>query len=215
MLLKTDKKTIKKLGIAITIGYICTSVVFAGAIECASTTSGLQKVCSDEFSQQREKLDNLYLTANLVTDAPLRIIQDTQQIWQTRLQQCKSLDCYKQQFELRADELNIFVSLNQSLTQHYLKFAHGTFAQPFTQLKVHQLSKDRIKIEGFSYRNPNNRAETQSIPFLAYTTPEQKNDILDNEHECKYQFNYGKAILSVKTSQKGCERFTGIYRLYD
>ncbi|QCO21999.1 hypothetical protein C9E88_011160 [Acinetobacter cumulans] len=215
MLLKTDKKIIKNFRLAIILGYFCTPMAFAEAIQCIPATTSLKKVCSEAFSTQREKLDNLYLTASLVTDAPLSIIQDTQYIWQNRLQQCKSIDCYKQQFELRADDLNIFVSLNQSLTQHYLKFEHGTFAQPFTQLKVHQLSKDRIKIEGLSYRNPNNRAETQIIPFLAYTTPDQKNDILDNEHDCKYQFSYSKAILSVQSKQQGCERFVGIYRLYD
>ncbi|HHP0792539.1 TPA: A1S_1983 family putative colistin resistance protein, partial [Acinetobacter baumannii] len=26
---------------------------------------------------------------------------------------------------------------------------------------------------------------------------------------------FQKALLIVKTQQKGCERFTGIYRLYD
>jgi hypothetical protein len=51
--------------------------------------------------------------------------------------------------------------------------------------------------------------------LLAYTTPEKKNQILDNEHDCKYVLNFQKAILSVTTTQKGCERFTGIYRLYD
>ena len=59
------------------------------------------------------------------------------------------------------------------------------------------------------------RAEAQAIPFLAYTTPDQKSQITDNEHDCKYQFSYSKALLAVKTSQKGCGRFAGIYRLYD
>jgi len=50
---------------------------------------------------------------------------------------------------------------------------------------------------------------------LAYTTTEKKDEIIDNEHDCKYQFNFNKAILSVKTKQKGCERFVGVYRVYD
>lgn len=82
-------------------------------------------------------------------------------------------------------------------------------------LQVHQLTKDKIKIEGIAYRNPNNKLETQTIPFLAYTTTEKKDEIIDNEHDCKYQFNFNKAILSVKTKQKGCERFVGVYRVYD
>ena len=82
-------------------------------------------------------------------------------------------------------------------------------------LKIHQLTKDRIKIEGSAYRNPNNRVETQTIPFLAYTTPDAKTEITDNEHDCKYKFQYTKAVLLIKTQQKGCERFSGVYRLYD
>ncbi|RKG29505.1 A1S_1983 family putative colistin resistance protein [Acinetobacter tianfuensis] len=215
MLLKTDIKIIKNLGFALSLSCIAAPAAFAKAVDCSSSSSAIQKFCSDTFTEQREKLENLYLTAALVTDAPVRIIQDTQQIWINRLQQCKSMDCYKQLFEMRADDLNIFVSLNQSLTQHYLKYEDGKPAKPVVHLKIHQLTKDRIKIEGLSYRNPNNRLETQIIPFLAYTTPAEKNEVIDNEHDCKYQFNYSKAILSVKTSQKGCERFSGIYRLYD
>ena len=113
------------------------------------------------------------------------------------------------------DDLNIYISLNQSLTQHYLKFEQGQMAKQPIHLKIHQLTKDRIKIEGVAYRTPNYRAETQTIPFLAYTTTETKSQITDNEHDCKYNFNYSKAILTVSTEQKGCERFSGIYRLYD
>ena len=98
---------------------------------------------------------------------------------------------------------------------NYLKFENGHFAKQQVHLKVHQLSKDRIKVEGIAYRSPNNRLDTQTVSFLAYTTPEQKSAITDNEHDCQYQFNYSKALLSVKTSQKGCERFAGVYRLYD
>jgi len=215
MLLKTDIKIIKKLGFILSLSCLATSATFAQTVDCTNHSSAWQRFCSEPLIEQRKKLENLYLTATLVTDAPVRVIQDTQQIWLNRLQQCKSLDCYKQLFDMRADDLNIFVSLNQSLTQHYLKYENGQLAKPFVHLKIHQLSKDRIKIEGLSYRNANNRPETQTIPFLAYTTPVEKAEIIDNEHDCKYQFNYGKAILSVKSIQKGCERFSGIYRLYD
>ena len=216
MLLKTDINIIKTLAFGLGIGYLCANTVHAEAISCAAAGSAsLHKICSAEFAEQRKHLDNLYLTALLVTDAPARIVQDTQQMWVQRLRKCKSMGCFKQQLDLRADDLNIFVSLNQSLTQHYLKFENGRFSQPQVHMKVHQLSKDRIKIEGLAYRSPNNRAEAQAIPFLAYTTPDQKSQITDNEHSCKYQFSYSKALLAVKTSQKGCGRFAGIYRLYD
>jgi hypothetical protein len=105
--------------------------------------------------------------------------------------------------------------MNQSLTQHFIKYEHGKIAKQPIHLQIHQLSKDRIKVEGIAYRNPNNRKEAQTVSLLAYTTPEKKNEILDNEHDCKYTLNFQKAILSVSTQQKGCERFSGIYRLYD
>ena len=77
------------------------------------------------------------------------------------------------------------------------------------------IAKDKLKIEGLAYRNPNNRIETQTISLLSYSTPSEKNEIIDNEKKCQYQFDYQKALLVVKTKQKGCERFTGIYRPYD
>lgn len=216
MPLKTDINITKILILGLGIGFFCSHATYAEAIDCSASSRHVQhKICADPFVTQREHLDNLYLTALLVTDAPIRIVQDTQKMWLQRLEQCKTINCFKQQMDLRADDLNIFVSLNQSLTQHYLKFENGQFAKQQVHIKVHQLSKDRIKIEGIAYRNPNNRLDTQTVAFLAYTTPDQKSDIIDNEHDCKYQFNYSKALLSVKTSQKGCDRFTGIYRLYD
>ncbi|WP_374666484.1 hypothetical protein [Acinetobacter sp.] len=215
MLLKSDINIIKTIAIGLSLSFCFSSTSFAEAIDCSAPGHSLQKVCSSAFDKQRDHLDNLYLTSLLVTDAPARIIKDTQLMWVQRLQQCRSMDCYKQQIDLRADDLNIFVSLNQSLTQHYLKFEDGGFAQQQVHIKVHQLSKDRIKIEGIAYRSPNNRMDRQSIAFLAYTTPDQKTEIMDNEHDCKYQFSYSKALLAVKTAQKGCERFAGIYRLYD
>ena len=53
------------------------------------------------------------------------------------------------------------------------------------------------------------------MSLLAYSTPEKKNQIIDNEKKCQYQFDFQKALLVIKSDQKGCERFTGIYRLYD
>lgn len=37
---------------------------------------------------------------------------------------------------------------------------------------------------------------------MAYSSPEQKSEILDNEHNCKYKFDFQKALLVVKTQQK-------------
>ncbi len=217
MLLKTDIKMLKIIAMMLGLGMISTgsSAITLDCNNDSKKTAAMKKLCSAALAESREKLTDQYFTAFLITDAPVRLLQDTQKLWVTRLQQCKTIDCFKQQFEWRLDDLNIYISLNQSLTQHYIKFEQGQIAKQPIHLKIHQLTKDRIKIEGVAYRNPNNRAETQTIPFLAYTTTETKSQIMDNEHDCKYNFNYSKAILTVSTEQKGCERFSGIYRLYD
>ena len=172
-------------------------------------------LCDHELSPVRQKVSQQTLTAFLVSDAPLRLLLDTQHLWFQRMQQCKTLKCYQQQFDQHLDDLNFYISLNQTLTQHYLKYEQGKLAKSAVYLKVHQLAKDNIKIEGTAYRNPNNQLDKQVLNFLAYTTPAEKNAVINNETDCKYQFEYGKALLSVKSSQKGCERFNGIYRLYD
>lgn len=216
MLVNTEINLIKTLSTLFSIGCLCTTLAHAQKMDCTEpNTHSLKKICADNFTESREKLVNHYTTAFLVSDAPVHLLEDTHTLWFNRLQQCKSLACYKQQFEVRMDDLNFYTSLNQSLTSHYLKFENGQIAKQSVHLQVHQLSKNNIKIEGIAYRSPNNKLETQTIPFLAYTTPDQKNKITDNEHDCKYQFNFSKAILSVKTVQKGCERFVGVYRVYD
>ena len=210
MLLKTDIKMMKLLGLMLGLSTLATGAAASvRPLECSDSSQASKAtstLCSVPLAEFRKNLASQYLTAYLITDAPLSIIQDTHQLWLNRLQQCKTLDCYKQQFDVRLDDLNIFISLNQSLTQ---------IAKQPVHLKIHQLSKDRIKIEGIAYRSPKNRIDTQTIPFLAYTTPEAKTEITDNENDCKYEFHYTKALLSVKTQQKGCERFSGVYRLYD
>ena len=216
MLVNTEINLIKTLCTLFSIGCLCSTLAHAQKIDCSSpNTSSMKQICAESFTELREKLTNHYMTAFLVSDAPVQLLEDTHTLWFKRLEQCKSLNCYKQQFELRTDDLNFYPSLNQSLTNHYLKFENGKIASQPVHLQVHQLTKDRIKIEGIAYRNPNNKLETQTIPFLAYTTPDKKSEIMDNEHDCKYQFDFNKAILSIKTEQKGCERFVGVYRIYD
>lgn len=206
----------KKFSILVSLGYLCTSFSYAQVIDCDhQTSSSLKKICTDQFKDARQKLDTQSMTAFLISDAPQRLLIDTHKLWFNRLQQCKSLSCYQQQMDFRIDDLNFYTSLNQSLTQHYLKFEHGDIAKQPVHLQVHQLSKDKMKIEGVAYRNPNNRIETQTISFLAYTSPDQKQNITDNENDCKYQFNFQKAILSIKSESKTCQRFVGVYRVYD
>lgn len=175
----------------------------------------LKTLCSSSFKQQRQQLETQSLTAYLVTDAPLRLLQDTHQLWFRHIQQCKSLSCYQQQVNDRIDQLNLFTSLNQSLTQHYLKYEQGQISKDPIHIQIHQLTKDNIKIEGITYLNPNNKIDKQTRSLLAYSTIENKNQIIDNEKGCQYRFNYHKAYLAIHSKQKGCEAFIGLYRLYD
>lgn len=215
MLLNTVINQLKNIGYIITLSCFCSTFTFAKSIDCSDRTFDLKKICSSQYDEQRIKLNNKFLTAYLVTDAPVQLLHDTQKLWLNQIQQCKSKNCYQQQFDVRLDDLNFYTSMNQTLTQHYLKFEHGDLAKQPVHIQIHQLDKDKLKIEGIAYRNPNNRLETQILSLLAYSTPEQKNQITDNEKKCQYQFDFQKALLIVKTDQKGCERFTGIYRLYD
>ena len=215
MLLKTELNFVKYIFALSSISALCSTFSHATVLECDNSLKTKQKICADAYTAQRDQLKNLSLTTLLVTDAPHRLIKDSFDLWHKQIQQCKSDQCIVQQYEARIDQLNFFTSLNQTLTQHYLKYEQGRIAKQPVHLQIHQLSKDNLKIEGIAYRNPNNALEKQRIPFLAYSPVAEKNDIQDNENDCKYQFKYQKAILVVSSQQKGCERFNGIYRLYD
>lgn len=193
------------------------SISHAQALQCDGSDAPqfFKKLCTEAFAELRAAFNEHRQTTFLVTDAPIRLIEDTHQLWSNRLQLCKNTKCLEQQMNLRIEDLNFYTSMNQSLTQHYLRFENGKIAKQAAQLKIHQLTKDRIKIEGIAFRDPNNRLESQTIPLLAYTTTEQKHQILDNENDCKYDLNFQKAILIVDSKQKNCERFKGVYRLYD
>ena len=217
MLLKNVSNPIKTIVSVLFLGLCGNSLAQAQPLRCdrADLAHDNSKFCVDTLKDLRDDLNEQLLTTYLVTDAPLRLIDDTHLVWWRQSQQCKSLECFKQQFNVRIEDLNIYTSMNQTLTQHYLKYENGQIAKQAAHLKIHQLSKDRIKIEGLAYRSPNNRIETRAVPLLAYTTSQKKNQIIDNEHDCKYQLNFQKALLRVSSQQSGCERFVGTYRLYD
>lgn len=217
MLLKNVSNPIKTIVSVLFLGLYGNSLAQAQPLYCdrADLANHNSKFCVETLKDLREDLNEQLLTTYLVTDAPLRLIDDTHLVWLRQSQQCKSLECFKQQFNVRIEDLNIYTSMNQTLTQHYLKYENGQIAKQAVHLKIHQLSKDRIKIEGLAYRSPNNRIETRAVPLLAYTTSQKKNEIVDNEHDCKYQLTFQKALLRVSSQQQGCKRFVGIYRLYD
>ncbi|MEB3752963.1 A1S_1983 family putative colistin resistance protein [Acinetobacter sp. MD2(2019)] len=176
-------------------------------------------LCSANNLATRQQLNQLLFTTYMTSNAPTPLIHTTQNLWRKRVEQCKSKSCVERQFELRNEDLNTYNSINQNLTQHFIQYRQGYLAKPTAYLQIHQLDQNRIKIEGIAYRNPNNSQARQSINFLAYRNQAQKNEITNNETGCKYAFNYQKAILTVTLLQnqayKYCDRFVGIYKLYD
>lgn len=217
MLLKYVSNSIKSIVPVLFITTVTIGITHAKALQCDASDSPqfFSKLCTEAFSALREEFNEHQKTTYLVTDAPIRLIDDTHQLWGQYIQQCKSSNCLKQQMNLRIEDLNFYTSMNQSLTQHYLKFEHGKIAKQPVHLKIHQLTKDRIKIEGIAFRDPNNRLKSQTVSLLAYTTNANKHEILDNENDCKYELNFQKAVLIVNSKQKNCDRFKGVYRLYD
>lgn len=217
MPIRTDRFVLKNVVCALLVSMASMPIFAADLFNCSIKNQdiALKKICSNNFKEDRHELNNKFLVAYLVTDAPTQLLFDTHHFWLNRLKQCKNNTCLQKQFTERQDQLNFYTSLNQSLTQHFLKFEDGHIASYPVHLQVHQLSKDSIKIEGTAYRDPNNKTERQVASFLAYTTPDKKNQIFDNEHDCRYDFDFQKSILVVKTQQKGCERFAGIYKRYD
>lgn len=220
MLIKTEylsMKSILTLFSLSTLTLLSSQVCLAQAIICdpANTQSLHKMLCSNDFKQQRLSLNEKFLTAYLVTDAPTELLDVSQQLWQKRTLQCQSKQCIKQQFELRSEELNFYTSMNQSLTQHFIKYNQGEMATPNVHVMVHQLSKERLKIEGYAYLNPNNKANLQQSTLLAYTTPNNKNAVVDNDRRCSYKMTFSKAMLVIQSSQKECQRFSGYYRRYD
>ncbi|MFT4021783.1 MAG: hypothetical protein QM666_09730, partial [Acinetobacter sp.] len=103
------------------IGFVVTTSVQASHSElCASSKPAL--LCQANTELQRTQLTRLLFTAHLISNAPTRLIQDTQSMWNQRIQQCKNKQCITSQFQQRTEALNAFSSLNQSLTQHFIKY---------------------------------------------------------------------------------------------
>lgn len=170
-------------------------------------------VCKNSFNIERATFSQVFNNVVLMTNAPLTVLQATQHMWQERIYACKNKACVQQEFNLRTDELNALASLNQSLTKHFIKYKQGVIAKPHTLIQIHQLDKNKIKIEGVAYQNLNQHAGHHT--FLAYSPSGQQIEILNNEDNCKYRFQIEKAILSIASEQKQCQQFAGIYRLYD
>ncbi len=219
MLIKTDYLSMKSILTLLSLSslaIISSSISHAQAIPCENTHQQAWKkmLCGNELKKQRLLLNDKYLTAYLATDAPIQLLEKTQQLWLNRVQQCTTRRCFEQQIDLRSEELNFYTSMNQSMTQHFIKYNRGKIAIPEVHIMVHQLSTDRIKIEGNAYLNPNNKNQQQRM-LLAYSSPDPKKPVLDNDRRCSYQMTFHKALLVVQSKQEECQHFTGHYRRYD
>ncbi|KAA8735459.1 hypothetical protein F4V57_01265 [Acinetobacter qingfengensis] len=195
-----------------------TGQTFAVLPDCSQKTvqrfDGL--VCKDKnLSSLNDVIKAKYLSAQLMSNAPLKLLKTTQIGWQHYVQECKTTRCIQQQFEQRINDLDLFTSMNQSLTQYFIRQNIEQRHTPLTQLQLHQLDKNRIKIEGIQYRNPNNAENTRVRYLRSYTSPDQFSQVIDLETKCKYSLERQGHLLKFSSKDGSCRYFTGIYKLFD
>lgn len=173
-------------------------------------------VCKNNTLEEKNSLiKEHYLNAQLMSNAPLQLLNTLQSAWISYARQCKTTQCIKQQFEQRSDDLVFLTTVNQSLSQHYIRVKKAALAQPFTHIQLQQLDKNRIKIEGIQYHSPN-MAESKQVTYLrAYTSPDHVHQITDLESKCIYRIKRHRLSLELESDNKSCQQFVGIYRIYD
>lgn len=173
-------------------------------------------VCQNQDLQKLNlEIQEKYLSAQLMSNAPLTLLRQSQQDWRKYVALCKNQRCLKEQFEKRLDDLTFIINMNQSLTQHFIRYAPKQPKQQMVTLQIQQLDKNKIKIEASQYRNPNN-SEHQRIAYLrSYTSTQLQNQITDLETKCTYTLQRSGHLLNFRTQDPKCERFVGIYKLYD
>lgn len=197
---------------------LCGQISFAKLPECSQAQQQYfdKTICkSPELNQLKQNIQEKYLVTQLMSNAPLSLVQYSQQAWEKYARLCKNKQCIQTQFEQRLDDLNFMTNLNQSFTQHFIRYHGGSHSQQMTTLQLHQMDKNRIKIEGMQYRNPNN-SEQARIAYLRSYTPTQLNEaIVDLETRCDYQLERTKYTLTFKSTDSNCQRFVGTYKLYD
>ena len=173
-------------------------------------------VCQDEqLKEHNEEIKAQYLQAQLMSNAPLKLLLLSQQQWENFVNKCKTKACISQQFEQRVDELVYLTSMNQSLTQHFVRYVNGKVDPQFTSLQIQQLDRNRIKIEATQFRNPNNSDTARYAHLRSYTTADALQEISDLDSRCQYKIERKFSILKLESDEENCKRFTGIYKLYD
>lgn len=201
------------------IGYnLCGQVSFAKLPECSQAQQQYfdQTICkNEELIQLKQDIYEKYLVTQLMSNAPLSLVQYSQQAWEKYARLCKNKQCIQTQFEQRLDELSLMTNLNQSFTQHFIRYQGDSHVKQMTTLQLHQMDKNRIKIEGMQYRNPNNSEATRVVYLRSYTPTALNEPIVDLETRCTYQLERHKYTLTFKTDNPKCQRFVGVYKLYD
>lgn len=173
-------------------------------------------VCQDEqLKAHNEEIKAQYLQAQLMSNAPLKLLLLTQQQWENFVSKCKNKTCIAQQYERRIDELVYLTSMNQSLTQHFVRYVDGKVDPQSTSLQIQQLDRNRIKIEATQFRNPNNSDTARYAHLRSYTTADALQEISDLDSRCQYKIERQFSILKLESDEENCKRFTGIYKLYD
>lgn len=171
--------------------------------------------CKDNYKTQRDQVSNLLDTTQQTTNAPLHLINETQNLWLHRIYKCKADKCIQNELSSRIDELNTYSSLNQSLTQHFFKYTQGKVATPNTYLQIHQLDQKRIKVEGLSYTHKHHEKGQHFLIAYSNNTTKESIQLKNTDDQCIYELKQSKALLTLKSDQPTCQHFSGVYRLYD
>lgn len=173
-------------------------------------------VCQDEqLKEHNEEIKAQYLQAQLMSNAPLKLLLLSQQQWESFVNKCKTKACIAQQYEQRIDELVYLTSMNQSLTQHFVRYVDGKVDPQSTSLQIQQLDRNRIKIEATQFRNPNNSDAARYAHLRSYTTADALQEISDLDSRCQYKIERKFSILKLESNEEICKRFAGTYKLYD
>ncbi|WP_456236997.1 A1S_1983 family putative colistin resistance protein [Acinetobacter baretiae] len=194
---------VKKIASILAMYCLCTQAY-------ASRSCSAPKLC-EAFKPQKEQLMALFQQTNFVSNAPRSILHITHSLWDKRIHLCKTPSCFTAQFNQRTHELNEFSTLNQTLTQHFIKYQDGKISTQQVYLQIHQLEQNKLKIDGYAYHLP----QLTQQHFLAYSQNSNLTRIINNEDGCAYNIKLYKGLLSLHSDQKTCRIFAGNYRRYD
>lgn len=194
------------------------SSIYAVLPDCAhkNLTGFEAKICKNEkLKTLNSDVKDKYLSAQLMSNASLKLLQRSQHDWYKFTQKCKNTACIQEQFEQRLDDLTFIMNMNQSLTQHFIRYHPKTSNEQLATLQLQQLDKNKIKIEGNQYRHPHNSRDKRIAYLRSYTSSDLKTDITDLETKCTYKLKRIGYLLRFTSNDKNCQRFVGLYKLYD